>query len=87
MPAVTRQVHNVVMPSAHLLELVHDLYALGDASLMPPRKIPQFEAFIPSDLFEVTSGREAIIGSIRSEARRILVAFHAAPMARPETRL
>uniref|UniRef100_A0A7C4KGQ0 Glycosyltransferase WbuB n=1 Tax=Anaerolinea thermolimosa TaxID=229919 RepID=A0A7C4KGQ0_9CHLR len=63
---------------------VRNFYGLADVCLVPLRKIPLFDAFLPSKMFEIMAMERPIIGSVRGEAAEILNRSHAAVVVEPE---
>lgn len=63
---------------------VKELYAVADVCLVPLRRIPLFDAFIPSKMFEMMAMARPIVGSVRGEAAAILERSKAAIVVEPE---
>jgi glycosyltransferase involved in cell wall biosynthesis len=63
---------------------VKDFYALADVCLVPLRKIPLFETFIPSKMFEIMAMARPIVGSLAGEAADILRKSGGAKVVQPE---
>jgi glycosyltransferase involved in cell wall biosynthesis len=59
-------------------------YATADVALVPLRNIPLFETFIPSKMFEILACERPIVGSVKGEARAILVKSGGAIVVDPE---
>jgi glycosyltransferase involved in cell wall biosynthesis len=59
-------------------------YAAADVVLVPLRRLPLFEQFIPSKMFEIMACARPIIGSVRGEARHILERSGGALIVEPE---
>jgi glycosyltransferase involved in cell wall biosynthesis len=63
---------------------VQAFYSLADLCLVPLRKIPLFDAFIPSKMFEIMSVGRPILASVRGESADILRRSGAAEIVEPE---
>ncbi|MFN2607545.1 MAG: glycosyltransferase family 4 protein [Acidimicrobiales bacterium] len=63
---------NVVMLPGIPRDAVPGLLAAADICLVPLRRVPLFDTFIPSKLFEYLAAGRAVIGSVRGEAAAIL---------------
>jgi glycosyltransferase involved in cell wall biosynthesis len=59
-------------------------YVAGDVLLVPLRKAPVFEHFIPSKIFEIMACARPMVGSVSGEARGILERSAAALVVPPE---
>jgi glycosyltransferase involved in cell wall biosynthesis len=63
---------------------VRELYAIADVCLVPLRRIPLFDSFIPSKMFEMMAMARPIVASVRGEAAEILERSRAAIVVEPE---
>jgi glycosyltransferase involved in cell wall biosynthesis len=55
-------------------ERVPGMVAAADICVVPLRDVPMFDTFIPSKMFELLAAGRPVIGAVRGEAARILVA-------------
>jgi len=77
--------NNVTMLEQQPKELMPQIWALADASLVLLRKLPLFETVIPSKIFEsMAMGRPIILG-VRGEAREIVEEGRAGLVIEPES--
>ena len=65
-------------------ERVREYYRMADLCLVPLRAIPQFDAFIPSKMFEIMSMERPILASLTGEAAGILRRSGSASVVPPE---
>ncbi len=79
-----RGLTNVRFVAGQPKRLMPEWYAACDVALVPLRKIPLFDAFIPSKMFEIMACGRPIVASVRGEARRILAASGASITVEPE---
>src|SRR5208283_5302683 len=63
---------------------VRDYYSMADVCLVPLRKIPLFDTFIPSKMFEIMSVGRPIVASLGGEAAQILQQSGGAVVVPPE---
>ena len=81
-----RELHlaNVIFLPGQARELMNSWYAAADAVLVPLRKAPIFEQFVPSKMFEIMACARPIVASVAGEAARILDDSSAAIVVPPE---
>jgi glycosyltransferase involved in cell wall biosynthesis len=63
---------NVTMVGSRPADEIPGLLAAADICLVPLRKVPLFQTFIPSKMFEYFAARRAVIGALEGEAAEIL---------------
>ena len=63
---------------------VKKFYGAADVGLVPLRKIPLFQTFVPSKMFEIMAMGRPIIGSVQGEAAQILQQSGGALVVQPE---
>jgi glycosyltransferase involved in cell wall biosynthesis len=64
--------------------MMNTWYAAADVVLVPLRRAPIFERFIPSKIFEIMACARPIVGSVAGESARILRDSSAAVVVTPE---
>ncbi|HUQ63773.1 MAG TPA: glycosyltransferase family 4 protein [Acidimicrobiales bacterium] len=77
--AVAERVERIGLANVRMLPAVPRrevpaLLAAADICLVPLRDVPLFETFIPSKMFEYLAAGRPVVGAVRGEAARILVA-------------
>ena len=82
--ATARRLANVQFFPSQPRESVPLWYAAADIVLVPLRRIPIFDSFIPSKIFEILGCERPIVASVRGEARRILERSGGAIVVEPE---
>jgi glycosyltransferase involved in cell wall biosynthesis len=76
---------NVTMLGQQPKELMPQIWALSDASLVVLRKLPLFETVIPSKIFEIMAMERPIILAVGGEAREIVEEGEAGLVIEPES--
>ncbi|SNQ47399.1 putative glycosyl transferase [Frankia canadensis] len=65
---------NTVLHDGVPREQVPGVVAAADICVVPLRDVPMFDTFIPSKMFELLAAGRPVIGTVRGEAARILMA-------------
>jgi len=75
---------NVIFRDAVAKDRVREYYAAADLCLVPLRRIPLFETFIPSKMFEMMAMGKPILGCVAGEAAEVLRRSEGAVVVEPE---
>ncbi|HEX3083081.1 MAG TPA: glycosyltransferase family 4 protein [Pyrinomonadaceae bacterium] len=78
------ELHNVRFLDSVDKDAVKGFYAMADVCLVPLRKIPIFDGFIPSKMFEIMAMARPIVASLSGEAAEILQKSGGAKVVEPE---